>query len=181
MQLRRRPFFLYPGGRHEVSRWGDRLDKIYPGGRESIAALGRRAGFAFNFDAPLSDTLDSHRLYLWAAEQSRGEELAQCIGHRYFEGGAPLADRDMLCQCAAEVGLDAVAARSFLASDGGRAEVRQSVDHNALLGIHSIPVFVFRSGGFETIVHGSADEERFGKVLDAIARHHEDEATKTEL
>lgn len=171
--LKRKPFFLYPQGRHEISKWGDRLDALYPGGRKSIAKLGASAGYSFNFDAPLSDTLDSHRLYLWAEKQGHGEDLAQCIGHEYFEKARPLADREMLCACAAEVGLDAAAAQSYLESEAGHAEVRQSVEHNARLGIRAIPVFVFRSGAtFETVVHGSADTTRFGEVLEAIAQHH---------
>ena len=39
LTLRRRPFFLYPGGSHPVRPWGDRLDAIYPGGRASIAKV----------------------------------------------------------------------------------------------------------------------------------------------
>ena len=174
LRLRRKPFFLYPGGRHEISLWGDRLDAIYPGGKRSIAQLGKAAGFAFNFDAPLSDTMDSHRLYLWAEEQAsgKGEELAQSIGHEYFEKGKPLADREMLCGCAADVGLDPDAARAYLESRGGYEAVRASVEENLQLGIHSIPVFVFRGGnGFERVVHGSADVQRFGAVLDEMLAH----------
>lgn len=173
--LRRRPFFLYPGGRHEIRNWGERLDAVYPGGRAGIMALGRRAGYEFEMNAPLSDTMDSHRLYLWAeAETGKGEELAHAISHAYFVHGRPLADRDMLCDCARELGLDAVAARAYLESDGGYDEVRKSVEHNVRLGIHSIPVFIFRSGAFESVVHGSADVRRFGEVLDAIAEAHDE-------
>ena len=180
LKLTRRPFFLYPGGRHEISGWGDRLDALYPGGRQSIAALGKHAGFNFDFSAPLSDTLDSHRLVLWAdaQEPGKGEALAAAIGHQYFERAKPLADHDMLCACAVEVGLDGTAARAYLASDDGFAEVRASVAHNLRRGIRSIPVFVFQSGGFEEVVHGSADVARFGQVLDAILAHAR---TKEEL
>jgi len=174
LTLRRRPFFLYPGGSHPVRPWGDRLDAIYPGGRASIAKLGASAGFAFNFGAPLSDTMDSHRLYLWAenAAAGKGEELAQAIGHEYFERARPLADRDMLCACAGGVGLDPAAARVYLESSHGYDNVRASVDENRRLGIHSIPVFVFRSGRYQSVVHGSADVERFGQELDALLLAH---------
>lgn len=168
LKLKRRPFFLYPGGRHEIINWGNRLDALYPGGRQTILALGDKAGFAFNMDAPLSDTMDSHRLYLWAEAQGKGEDLAQCIGREYFERAQPLADRDMLCACAREVGLDEAEARAYLTGEGGVAEVRESVEQNLRLGIHSIPVFIFRSAGYETVVRGSADVSTFGRVLDAI-------------
>ena len=170
LHLRRRPFFLYPGGHHAIRPWGDRLDAIYPGGRESIRHLGDRAGFSFNFNAPLSDTMDSHRLYVWAERQGggKGEALAQAVGHQYFEQAQALSDRAMLCGCAAIVGLDAEAARQYLDSDAGYDVVEQEVQYNLRLGIHSIPVFIFRSAGLEAVVHGSADEERFGQVLDEM-------------
>ena len=170
LRLRRRPFFLYPGGRHAISRWGDRLAAIYPGGRQSIKSLGERAGFAFDFDAPLSDTMDSHRLYLWAERQEvgKGESLAQAIGHQYFELARPLGSREMLCACADEVGLDGTAARAYLESSDGYDEVHEAVEQNVRLGIHSIPVFVFRSDGHEEVVHGSATVARFAEVLDSI-------------
>ena len=55
---------------------------------------------------------------------------------------------------------------------------------NLRLGIHSIPVFIFRSAGLEAVVHGSADVERFGQVLDemlAAAAAKEEEVPKQEL
>ena len=121
LHLRRRPFFLYPGGHHAIRPWGDRLDAIYPGGRESIRHLGDRAGFSFNFNAPLSDTMDSHRLYVWAERQGggKGEALAQAVGHQYFEQAQALSDRAMLCGCAAIVGLDAEAAATKRTVGGG--------------------------------------------------------------
>ena len=73
LELTRRPFFLYPHGEHTIRQWGDRLDALYPGGRRSIEQLGSRAGFTFDFNAPLSDTMDSHRLYLWAQRRAKGE------------------------------------------------------------------------------------------------------------
>lgn len=121
--------------------------------------------------------MDSHRLYLWAETQAqgKGEELAQAIGHEYFENAKPLADRVMLCACARSVGLEPSAALKYLESDDGYDEVQASVDANLRMGIHSIPVFIFRSGGFETVVHRSADVRRFGEVLDAILHAHRGE------
>ena len=170
LHLKRRPFFLYPGGQHPIKRWGERLDALYPGGRGSIQRLGSSAGYKFDFEAPLSDTMDSHRLYLWAERQGsgQGERVAEAISRMYFENARPLADREMLCSCVSEVGLDVDSARSYLASEAGYDEVRESVENNLRMGIHSIPVFVFRSLGYETVVHGSASVRRFGEVLDTI-------------
>lgn len=124
----------------------------------------------------LSDTMDSHRLVLWAQEliPGKGEELAHAIGRRYFEQATPLADREMLVDAAAECGLNRVAAEAYLKSDSGFDAVRRSVAEAHRAGIHSIPVFLFTSGGFAEAVHGSADVERFSSVLRSIKRHWKD-------
>lgn len=145
----------------------------HPSAEAHLGALGQSAGFSFNFDAPLSDTMDSHRLVLWAEslEAGRGEDLAQAIGHQYFEGARLLADWDMLVECAGEVGLDPEAALRYLESGSGREEVLASVEAAHRRGIHSIPVFVFHSAGYAKTVHGSSDEATFAAVLREIEAH----------
>ena len=126
--------------------------------------------------------MDSHRLVLWAQQQEAGlgEKLAQAIGHRYFEQRVRLADREMLCACAAELGLDAAAALAHLRSDAGYSEVRSSVEALHGDGVHSIPVFRFRvgraadvggSGAYERTVHGSSDVATFRTVFQEIGAH----------
>ena len=174
LTIRRRPFFLYPGGKHSLSNWGDRVNALYhPSAAQSLTALGASAGYRFDMDAPLSDTLDSHRLVLWAQhiEAGKGEELAQAIGFRYFERAQPLADRTMLCACVEEIGLDGAAARRYLQSDAGVADVQQSVERLGRAGVHSIPVFVFQSGDFSQTVHGSADVATFVQVFRDVEAH----------
>lgn len=181
--ITRRPFFLYPGGRHAIRRWGERVDALYhPSASASLSELGASAGYSFDMDAPLSDTHDSHRLVLWAQRERAGlgEALAQAIGVRYFEQGQPLADWSMLAACAEEVGLDADAALGFLASEGGHDEVRESVEANRRAGVTSIPLFKFRSGEFERAVHGSADVATFARVLADIEAYWASEPPREE-
>jgi predicted DsbA family dithiol-disulfide isomerase len=174
LTISRRPFFLYPRGEHTLSRWGERVDALYsPHASADLVRLGQAAGFSFDMEAPLSDTHDSHRLVLWAQRErvGLGEELAQAIGHRYFERRQRLADRDMLADCAEEVGLSRAKAAAFLAGDEGHAEVRQAVEENRRAGITSIPLFRFRSGEYARAVHGSADVATFAEVLGEIDAH----------
>lgn len=148
----------------------------HPKAAAGLLELGSAAGFKFDMQAPLSDTMDSHRLVLWAqsVEVGKGEALAAAVGRRYFEGGRPLADRDVLLESVAEVGLDTAAAAAHLDSREGYDDVRESVAAAHGAGIHSIPVFVFRSAGFERVVHGSSDVATFVDVLRAVEAHHAD-------
>jgi len=173
--ITRKPFFLYPGGDHPLRLWGERVNRLYhPRAADSLVELGASAGYTFDMRAPLSDTMNSHRLVLWAQslKAGKGEELAQALGHRYFEQGRPLGDLDMLCESVAAAGLDPEAARAYLESDAGYDDVRSSVDALHRAGTTSIPVFIFRSGeSFRQVVHGSADVPRFTAVLRAAQAH----------
>lgn len=177
LTIQRKPFFLYPGGVHSLSHWGERVNALYsPDASRSLTQLGNSAGYRFDMQAPLSDTMDSHRLVLWAQQKTAGlgEKLAQAIGHRYFEHGVPLADREMLCECAAALGLDAIVARAYLDSDAGYADVRASVEALHRTGVHSIPVFIFSAPGepaYQRTVHGSANVDTFREVLREIGAH----------
>ena len=170
--ITRQPFFLYPGGDHPLRKWGERVNRLYhPNAADGLFKLGASAGYQFDMAAPLSDTMDSHRLVLWAQAQQagKGEDLAQAVGERYFTMGRPLADHDMLCESAAAVGLDPAAARAYLSSEDGYQDVHRSVEALRRAGVSSIPVFIFSSGDdFTEVVHGSADVTRFTAVLRSI-------------
>lgn len=73
VRISRKPFFLYPGGVPSAripSKWGERVSKLYsPATWQHIVDLGAQADYVFNADAALSDTMDSHRLTLFAETQ----------------------------------------------------------------------------------------------------------------
>ena len=89
---------MYPGGDPPIKPWGERVDALYsPQATRQLRLLGSAAGYDFDMSAQLSDTMDSHRLVLWAERQAgKGEAVAHAMGRRYFEGARPLADRAML-------------------------------------------------------------------------------------
>ena len=138
---RRKPFFLYPAAMQSTvpSRWGERVSKLYsPATWQHILQLGSAASYTFNADAPLTDTMDSHRLALLAEQQGHQKAVVHEVSRRYFEEGVPLADRASLLEVAEMCGV--TGAREFLESDAGTAEVMQSVKAHQDAGIHSIPV-----------------------------------------
>lgn len=123
LAISRKPFFLYPADMQETvpQRWGERVSKLYsPATWTHIKQLGLSAGYAFNYDAPLSDSMDSHRLCLLAEEQggpSKQKEVVHEISRRYFEQGVPLADRSSLLEVASKFGVDG--AEAYLNSNAG--------------------------------------------------------------
>ena len=104
LEITRRPYFLAPrmlgqtleeSGPNRV--WGRRwsTDEDSP-----VMQLGREAGFSFNRDAIMSDTMRSHRLILFAAKRGKGETMADVLATLYFEEGQPLADTATLLEAA---------------------------------------------------------------------------------
>ena len=174
------------------SRWGERVSKLYsPATWQHILQLGSAASYTFNPQAPLTDTMDSHRLALLAEQQGHQKAVVHEVSRRYFEEGIPLADRASLLEVAEMCGV--TGAREFLDSDAGTAEVMQSVKAHQEAGIHSIPVplpiasygsckpadldvvgaqvALISSGNFSTTVRGSASPEEFLAVFRQIEQH----------
>lgn len=126
--------------------------------------MGKEAGYSFDMDVKLSDTMDSHRIYLLAEKQGLGEPLAEEVSRRYFEDGALLADRRMLLDVARSVGV--TGGEEYLDSEAGYEDVRTSVKEARRMGIHSIPVFIFQyAGEVLKITHGSSSIQEFEQVL----------------
>lgn len=103
----------------------------------------------------MADTMDSHRLGLYAATISheKSEQLWTAFSRRYFMGKDTairplrLDNREMLLECAGEVGLDVDEARQVLDSDIYREEILDAVAQFKASGVTSIPVIVFEVDG----------------------------------
>lgn len=103
----------------------------------------------------MSDTMDSHRLGLYAASISseKSERLWTAFSRRYFMGKDTqlrpirLDNRDMLLECAAEVGLDLDEARRILDGSEYRQEILDMVGEFKAAGVQSIPVVIFEVAG----------------------------------
>lgn len=150
--------------------WGERVSKLYsPSTWSAIKALGEAAGFEFKYDAPLSDTMDSHRLNLLAEQQGKQREVVHEISRRYFVEGTPLNDRQSLLEVADLHGIEGAAA--YLDSDAGKREVLESVRSMQASGIRSIPVARISSGNYSNVIHGSASPDEFHSVFQEIERH----------
>ena len=110
------------------------------------------------------NTRDAHRLALWAQEQDPvlAQRLLEAMYSAYFEQGRGVFSTDDLIALAAEVGLDADAARDMLA---GSAYLDKVVEDQVLartFGANGVPFFVIdRAYG----VSGAQPVEVF---LDAI-------------
>jgi predicted DsbA family dithiol-disulfide isomerase len=151
MRVRWHPFQLNPGlppagvdrRAYLEAKFGgpDRAAEIYA----RVHAAGESVGIRFDFDriAIQPNTQDAHRLIAWAQSQTDANPLVERLFRGYFIDGADVGDRSVLARLAGETGLDAAAARDFLESDLGVAEVAAADRQAREMGIGGVPFFVF--------------------------------------
>jgi predicted DsbA family dithiol-disulfide isomerase len=122
-------------------------------------------GLGYDFDrVRVANTFDAHRLLHFAAAHGRQGELKERLLRAYFTEGEQVGDPEVLARLAAEVGLDASAARRAL-DDGAYAdEVRGDFETARTFGISGVPFFVFDR---QFAVSGAQPIEVFTRALEA--------------
>jgi len=90
------------------------------------------------------NTLDCHRLILWAdQQQGNGPRMKQRLMSLYFAEGGDLTDREVLVKAAAECGLDPDRVRELLASETDVDTVTRAAESAKAAGIDGVPMFIF--------------------------------------
>jgi predicted DsbA family dithiol-disulfide isomerase len=117
-----------------------------------VAAAGEPDGARFDFDrvASAPNTMDAHRLILWAAEYDLQWPAADALFEAYFAGGA---------------GLDAEDAREYLAGEDGVGAVWAGQEEAGRLGVMGVPFYVF-DGRYA--LSGAQPVGVFVRALDAV-------------
>jgi len=172
--LRWRPFQLQPDMPAEgkafrpmlAQKFGswDRAQQVF----ERVRQMGADQGLTFDFEAIdiAPNTVDAHRLVLWAEDQEQGDEMAEALFRIYFAEGRDVSDRDVLAACAADVGLDPDGARAVLDGDDYAADVRTSQDEARRRGVTGVPCYVFDG---RRAVTGAQPANVLVDVFDAVA------------
>lgn len=131
-----------------------------------VAAAAKAEGLDYQVDkiARQPNTLDCHRLILWARNSRDAGRMKQRLMELYFSEGADLTDREVLVQAAADCGMDAALTRELLASDRDVDRVTQEAEQAKQAGIDGVPCFIL---GGVLAVSGAQDP---ATLADAMAR-----------
>jgi predicted DsbA family dithiol-disulfide isomerase len=112
-----------------------------------VEAAGREVGIPFAFDRirRQPNSLDAHRLIALAQAQDplAATELVERLCRAFFVEGVDIGDTDQLVRLAAESGFESEAAREWLATDAGRADIAAADRRAHELGISGVPFFIF--------------------------------------
>jgi predicted DsbA family dithiol-disulfide isomerase len=180
--VRWRPYFLNPWVPREGMSRADYLTKKFGSvGRykdiaQRVAAAAAAEGLDYALDkiARQPNTLDCHRLILWAGNTGNSAGMKQRLMELYFCEGADLSDPEVLVGAAVACGLDGDLVRQLLASDADVARVEQEANSAKEAGIDGVPCFIF--GGRLAVSGAQAPDYLAGAITRAAAERERDPA-----
>lgn len=130
----------------------------------------QQADLHYRFDLQQhTNTVKAHELIHFAKEHGRQVEMTERLMSAYFVEGRHVGRIDELVELAAEVGLDARAAREALESDHYLPAVRQDQAQARAFGINGVPFFVI-DGKYG--VSGAQPPEAFAQVARQVWAEH---------
>lgn len=145
-----------------------------------IGQVGAAEGIEFRFDriGVTPNTVDAHRMIRFAGREGPDgavDAMVEAQFRAYFLEGRDIGDPDVLAVLAADAGLDAGAARAYLAGDADIAEVREEDMHARRAGIEGVPCFIVNT---RYALSGAQEPEAFLALFDmALQENRETTAT----
>jgi len=146
-----RPFFLNPWVPREgitrdeylTAKFGS--TEAYKNIAGRVVAAAAEEGLQYNPGSVKRqpNTIDCHRLILWAEAEGKAAQMKQKLMELYFRDGGDLTDTNVLVQAAADVGLDAESVRKRLATDEDVERISAQAQEASEKGISGVPTFVF--------------------------------------
>ncbi len=166
-----RPYFLNPWvPREGISRTEYLTTKFgsverYNANANRIVGVAAAEGLTYAPDKikRQPNTIDCHRLILWAEEAGDAARMKQRLMDLYFTEGADLSDREVLVKAAADCGLDADRVRRDLAADADAARVEEAANASKDSGIDGVPFFIF---GGVLAVSGAQDASYLASAIE---------------
>jgi predicted DsbA family dithiol-disulfide isomerase len=169
-----RPYFLNPWIPREGIDRQTYLETKF-GSSERYAAIAERVKAAAAIDGLVyaadkinrqPNTLDCHRLILWARSATDPARVKQRLMELYFSEGADLSDPRTLIAAATQCGMDGDLVRKLLASDADVDRIESEAQSAKEAGIDGVPCFIF---GGSIIVTGAQSPEYLSNAIRRVA------------
>jgi predicted DsbA family dithiol-disulfide isomerase len=174
VEVRFRPYFLNPWvpregiGRDEylTTKFGSPARYRSIAQRVAQAAAAEGLTYALDGIQRQPNTLDCHRLILWAGEAGNAARMKQRLMDLYFTEGGDLTDRHVLVRAAVECGLDAERVRERLAGEDDVERVTREAEAAKDAGIDGVPCFIL---GGRLAVQGAQAPEHLAQAIERAA------------
>jgi predicted DsbA family dithiol-disulfide isomerase len=150
VEVRFRPYFLNPWvPREGISREEYLITKFgsverYNSNNNRVVEAAAAAGLDYQRDRikRQPNTLDCHRLILWAGEAGKAAAMKQRLMDIYFSEGGDLSQAEVLVGAAVDCGMDGELVRALLASQQDVEEVEREAQSAKEAGIEGVPCFI---------------------------------------
>jgi len=109
-----------------------------------ITQAGKSVGLDFHYDkVVMANTFRAHQLLKFAHTQGKQNEMEGRLFEAFFTNGENVDELSTLLKLADEVGLDNLGLLDALENNQYAAQVQADIAEAGLMGIHSVPYFVF--------------------------------------
>jgi predicted DsbA family dithiol-disulfide isomerase len=139
-----------------------RVRRIYG----TIAETGQSVDIDFAFDRihRTPNSVDSHRLVMFAERHGLADAIVERLFVEFFLGGRDIGTRDILCEIAGDAGLDIALVDAFLSSEEDIESVYDENTRAHRMGVNGVPAFVFND---RMVIAGAQEPQVLARMLDA--------------
>jgi predicted DsbA family dithiol-disulfide isomerase len=128
-----------------------------------VCSVADGEGLYYDLSNTLSgNTMDAHRLLLWADSQDKQDDLLELMYSSYFEKNGSLFDHDSLLDLTDLAGLDRQTAKELLSADHFAENFEQDQHLAHQLGATGVPFYVVN---MKHAISGTQPQEVFDQIL----------------
>lgn len=176
-EVHHRAFRLAPG--ESVGKVEKALADRYGKSHEDVLRMlkhvehtAAKDGLEYHLDGTLfGDTVDGHRLVLWAAGKGRQHDVLEALSKAYFTEKKSIFDHQVLATEMKTLGFEEKEVLTFLQGQDLRNQVQADEEQARAFGASGVPFFVFAN---QFAISGAQPESAFQQALEEILAQNEE-------
>ncbi len=132
-----------------------------------IDQTAREMGLDLNFAGikRTPNTIDAHRLILWADVEGCQNAVVDRLFKAYFKEGRDISDHSVLVRIAGAAGMDGDATRRLLEGDANIEDIRTRDTKSRQAGVQGVPAFIIDN---HYVINGAQPTEMWDGVIKEI-------------
>ncbi len=111
------------------------------------------------------NTVDAHRLILWAGIEGKQNAVVDRLFKAYFKEGRDISEHSVLVRIADAAGMDGEAIRKLLEGEADKEDIRDRDKKSRQSGVQGVPCFVIDN---HYVVNGAQPTEMWDNVIKEI-------------